>query len=160
MIGRAAALLSLLALGGCVTTGVGSVAKGECKVMERPRYAVRGAQSYDQDWIDSTIEGGIGACKWKRPAPRPPELDAPKVARKVAAVPAKPVGKVAKVAAKTKGWIWRAIPTLAKKPAPAPVAAPESSPIVPIPVHVVPITLPAPPRSKLDELLHPSEWSK
>ena len=68
------ALLLLLAplLGGCAWQTVkGSVAGGECKVFERPEYVVLGKRPYDQNWIDGTIEGGVGACRWKRPAPRP-----------------------------------------------------------------------------------------
>lgn len=148
----AAAFLSLLVLGGCVTTGTGSVVGGECKVMERPQYVVRGVRQYDQDWIDSTIEGGIGACKWERPAARPPELDAPK------APPAPVTPK------KKRGWIWRALPALRKKPLPAssaPVApAVTISEPPPLAAEPEPIATPTAPRSAIDELLNPSEWSK
>jgi len=152
----------LLTLGGCVTTGTTSIKGSECKFLERPRYAVKGAQRYDQDWIDSTIEGGVGACKWKRPAARPAELDAPRKGKETAA-PVKPP-KVTK-AAKVKGWLWRALPTLAKKKA-APVAAPVPAPaLVPIVVTTVPIAPPpAPPapRSAIEDLLHidESKWER
>jgi len=54
---RILAFSLLLALGGCMTTqGPGSVSKGECRIFHAPKYAVRGATQYDQDWIDPTIE--------------------------------------------------------------------------------------------------------
>lgn len=130
-------LLPLL-LGGCVTTqGPGSVTHGECKVFEAPRYAIRGATQADQDWIDPTIESGIGACKWARPVPRPAAAESRKAPRKVAKTK------------KKRGWIWRELPKLSK-PAPAPpVPLPAPAPEAPAP--------PAPPpRSALDELLRPS----
>lgn len=76
-------------LGACVTDGTGSVANGECRVFERPPYAVRGKTQYDQDVADDFVESGVAGCKWARPAPRPPEMDAPKPVRAVA----KPVKK-------------------------------------------------------------------
>ena len=60
MIFRIAMFAACLALAGCQTTGIGSVKGGECKIFERPPYAVRGVRQYDQDWIDSTVEGGVG----------------------------------------------------------------------------------------------------
>lgn len=62
-------------LAGCATTGVGSVKGGECRLFERPQYAVKGLRRYDQDWIDGNIEAGVGGCGWKRPAARPASLD-------------------------------------------------------------------------------------
>jgi hypothetical protein len=47
-------------LGGCAGKGPASIAGGECKIFERPEYAVRGAKPYDQDRIDSQAEGGVG----------------------------------------------------------------------------------------------------
>jgi hypothetical protein len=141
---RALAVALLAAsLGGCITTNQGSVTGGECKVFEAPKYAVRGARPYDQDWIDSTIEGGVGGCKWERPAPRPVELDAA------------PVPKARPAASKVKrGWIWRArakawpVKALPAIVVQVPVAEP-----VP---EAVPEPTPAPtPRSPIDELLHP-----
>lgn len=134
MIGRAALLLAILALGGCVTTGEGSVTGGECKVFQAPQYAVRGARSYDQDWIDSTVEGGVGGCKWKRPAARPASLDVPKVA---APKPVKRRSLVARVKAK----VWPSAGV-------APVEAVPEAPVV---------APPSAPRSVIDELLHPSD---
>ncbi|XUM19734.1 hypothetical protein ACRAVF_18895 [Bradyrhizobium oligotrophicum S58] len=148
---RLALLLFPLALAGCATTsGPGSVAGGECKVFQRPAYAIRGATQHDQDWIDPTIESGVGACRWARPAPRPAEWDAPAPAP--AKVAKRPVKKADPKVDKKRGWLWKAIPTLAKKPRPAPVApvAPvvESEPPAPAPP-------PPPPRSAIDILLHP-----
>ena len=37
---------------------------------------IAGRTSYDQDWIDGNVEAGVGGCGWKRPAARPPGLDA------------------------------------------------------------------------------------
>lgn len=106
-----AALLSLFLLAGCATAPhPASVANGTCKVFEAPRYAVKGKKQYDQDWIDSTVEGGVGACGWQRPAARPAEVDAK---QKVA----KPLPK------KKPGWL-RFLHGL-RKPAAAP--APENS---------------------------------
>lgn len=62
---------------GCASGGPGSVRGGECRVFERPEFVVHGKRRYDQNWIDSNIEGGVGACGWQRPKPRPPSLDRP-----------------------------------------------------------------------------------
>jgi hypothetical protein len=130
-----------LLLGGCATApGPGSVATGECKVFEAPRYAVKGARPYDQDWIDSTVEGGVGACKWQRPAARPAELDTPPRAAKPKVATVKPK--------KNPLWVrmlhWR-------KSAP-PAAPTEASPTL----TVLPAEPDAPaPRSAIDELLSP-----
>lgn len=134
---KALLALPLLALlGGCVTTGEGSVTGGECKIFTAPQYAIRGARSYDQDWIDSTVEGGVGGCKWKRPAARPASLDT-KPAHKAKAAPL-PKPKP----------LW--LQMLRSAPV-APVAAPE-------PLTVLPAEPDAPaPRSVIDELLHPSD---
>lgn len=130
----------LFALAGCVTDGTGSVAGGECKVFEAPKYAVKGARPYDQDWIDSTIEGGVGACKWERPAPRPAALDA---------VPAAPK-KVAKVPLPKKKPLWI---RMLRFTAPASPKVPEAPPtLTPLPVEP---DAPAP-RSAIDELLSPA----
>jgi hypothetical protein len=45
--------------------------EGACAVFERPPYVIKGKQRVDQDWIDDTIESGVGACGWERPKPRP-----------------------------------------------------------------------------------------
>lgn len=132
------ALPFLALLGGCVTTdGPGSVS-GTCSVFTPPTYAVRGATQYDQDWIDPTIEGGVGACHWPRPAARPAVMDAPQPKRHVP-LPKKRPGLVARVKAK----VW---PTAAVAPV---VAVPEPEP--------APVAPPAAPRSAIDELLNPSD---
>jgi hypothetical protein len=56
------ALLGAALLAGCAHSGPASVSGGECKFLERPAYVVKGVRQYDQDWIDSTVEGGVGAC--------------------------------------------------------------------------------------------------
>jgi hypothetical protein len=141
------ALLLLLALplGGCEWQTFKSSVAGSCAVFERPSYAVRGKAPYDQDVVDNFVESGVAGCNWTRPAPRPPQLDAP-AGRKVAvASPAK------------RGLIRR----LRERVLPArrqhdqkpdfPAAA---APIAPTP------QLPAPPkprRSAIDELLYPDQ---
>jgi hypothetical protein len=153
------AVAAALAIGvaGCAHKDLGgSIDGGECKAFERPPYAVRGQKPYDQDWIDSTVESGVGACKWQRPSPRPPEIDA---------VPtAKPVQPPAKrgLIARLKKRVWprsvvapiAAVPPLRPElPAPPPVAEMPPS-------DLPPQTPPAPPPAKksaltaLEELLH------
>lgn len=134
-----AALLAL-PLAGCFEATRGTIAGGECKVMTRPPYVVMGKAAYDQNWIDNEIEGGVGACSWKRPAPRPAELDA-QPARK-AAVPKKKPGIAARLKEKAKS-IWPApspVPQATFPTAPEPEAKPEPPP---------------PPRAPIDELLNP-----
>jgi len=145
MIARLAILaLAALPLGACQHTQQGSVAGGECKVFERPGYAIRGLRPYDQNWIDSQVEGGVAACGWQRPAPRPPELDtAPPPMKKAATPPKKKPGIVKRV----KDRVWPA--------AAAPIAPTPAPPVV----VVEPVPLPTPrPRSRdpVDELLEPS----
>jgi hypothetical protein len=61
----------------CGTLRPASVGGGECRVFERPKYAVLGQTRYDQNWIDSNTEAGVAACGWQRPKPRPQGLDGP-----------------------------------------------------------------------------------
>lgn len=146
------ALLLTTMLAGCVTTdGPGSVAGGECKVFDAPRYAIRGATQHDQDWIDPTIESGVGGCHWKRPAARPMEWDRQQVT--VAAVKPAKSQKVEK----KRGWFWKALPTLARKKS-APVATPIEVQQPPTLPPAAPELAPTPPpaRSALDILLRPS----
>ncbi|MCS3725960.1 hypothetical protein [Bradyrhizobium betae] len=82
------ALLALL-LAGCASRGPASIAGGECRIFEAPKYEVRGRRDYDQDWIDSQVEGGVGGCRWKRPAPRPAAIDAGAAPAHVTARPAR-----------------------------------------------------------------------
>jgi hypothetical protein len=140
-------IVCLLALGagGCATKGPASVAGGECRIFERPQYAVRGKRSYDQDWIDSQVEGGVGGCGWKRPAARPAALDA---------VPTKrPVTSPGKAEVKKRNVIQRIKDRISGPPASAPVPY-VAAPIMP----AVAAPTPAPvPRDPVDELLQPSE---
>jgi hypothetical protein len=69
------------------------VAGGEAHALQAPKYQVKGATPYDQGWIDETTEAGVAALGWERPQPRPPELDAPKVAAKPAPAAQKPTVK-------------------------------------------------------------------
>jgi hypothetical protein len=140
-VAQARALILVAAavlLAGCETTGPMSIAGSECKIFERPPYAVRGVRQYDQNWIDSQVEGGIGACGWKRPAARPASMDAPAAAAARAA-PAKRRGVVARIKAMV-------------RPEPAPAAAPAAPVAEPAPA---PASAP-PRRSPLELLLDPS----
>ena len=142
-----AALALLLPLCGCITPGTGSVVGGECKVFERPQYAVRGVRPYDQDWIDSTVEGGVGACHWARPAARPAELDAsPLVVKAPVAAPLKK--HMPKWLSMIRAW-----PKRAMKPVAAVPAAP--TPIEAVPVAEAAPALPPVARTAIDDLLDP-----
>lgn len=138
-------LLCAPLLASCQTTGPASVSGGECRVFERPDYAVLGKRQYDQDWIDSQVEGGVGGCGWKRPNARPASFDAQSPTR--VAVPAR---------AKKRGMLKRIKDRVAHPfTAPSPSAAPviEPAPVVaPPPPVVKPV-----PRDRVDELLHPSK---
>lgn len=153
-----------LFLGGCAShRGPGSIAGGECKIFEAPKYAVQGKTQYDQDWVDSTIEGGVGGCHWKRPAQRPAELERPGVQVKAAPKPA----------AKRHSWFTRVktkvVSTFHRKPSEAPSSAPafpdtQVAPIVQVPAPEIkeqapqqPTVAPAP-RSRIDQLLHPEHF--
>lgn len=139
-------LLALVAatLTGCQTIGPASVKGGECRIFERPEYAVRGKRPYDQDWIDGNVEAGVGGCGWKRPKARPASLDA---------VPGQKAAPVKK----------RGILKRIKDRVVAPFTAPVAPVVeVPAPVIVVPATAPPapapkPPRDPVDELLHPDK---
>ncbi len=137
MIARLIAiLLSAPVLGGCWEAMKSSVAGGESKVFERPPYAVRGKTPYDQNWVDRQIEGGVAAFGWDRPAPRPPELDAPAGVRSKAAIPAK----------KKLGIFKR----IKDRVAPAPI---EPTPFIMQQPVAVPPAPPPKPRDPVDELL-------
>lgn len=132
-------------LGACQHTGPGSIAGGECKIFEAPKYEVRGKRAYDQDWIDSTVEGGVGGCRWKRPAPRPASLDAAPGAGSVAARPAKRRGIVARIRD-------RVMPPRIEAPATAPPLE-----AAPAPPAIVAPPAPRPPRSAIERLLEPRD---
>ncbi|MGK7056950.1 hypothetical protein AB4853_10750 [Bradyrhizobium sp. 1050_B9_N1_2] len=136
------ALLALL-LAGCASHGPASIAGGECRIFEAPQYEVRGHRAYDQDWIDSQVEGGVGGCRWKRPQPRPASIDAGPPA-KAAAAPAKRRGIVARIRD-------RVLPPKVEPPA---AAAP---PLEPPPAPAVVAPAPRPPRSAIERLLEPRD---
>ncbi|WBU27607.1 hypothetical protein OOZ54_12970 [Rhodopseudomonas palustris] len=141
MIRIVLAISAALALAGCATvpSGPTSVAGSECKILERPDYEVRGATPYDQRWVDRTVAGGIGACNWAYPAPRPPELEKQK---------APPV--VAKRAQPRRSLIRR----IKDRVIPAAEAKQVTWPPPAVAVLPAPPT-PPPPREAIDELLYP-----
>lgn len=127
-------------LGGCASKGPASIAGGECRIFERPEYAVRGAKTYDQDWIDSQVEGGVGGCGWKRPAARPASIEGAAAVRR-APPPAKKPGLATRLKDRI---VW---------PKPEPVASGVPAPIV---EPAKPALPPPAPRDRVDELLRPS----
>ena len=122
----------------CGTLRPASVGGGECRVFERPEYAVLGQTRYDQNWIDSNTEAGVAACGWQRPKPRPQGLSktpggkqlAPE---KEAARPHRPHQECRCADASTHS---------------APPVLPEQQPVP---------AAPAKPRDPVDELLEPSD---
>lgn len=144
-------------LGACnFQTISGSVAGGECKVFARPPYAVLGKTSYDQNWIDDTVEGGVGGCRWKRPAPRPAELDAVP-GQKVVVAPPRKRGLIRRIKDRVlpvakKVWPGDSVAPVIPIPQPSPLATP-AAPIEPPPAPQPP---PPPPKSAVDELLNPT----
>lgn len=140
------ALIALLALllAGCASKGPASIAGGECKIFEAPAYEVRGEQPYDQDWIDSQVEGGVGGCHWKRPARRPASLDAAPGARRAVVKPARR-GILRRIRV-------RVLPPKLEVPAAAPALEP-----LPAPARVVAVPPVRPPRSAIDRLLDPHD---
>ena len=142
------ALFSTAMLAGCAGTNrPASVLGGECHVFERPQYVVLGKTRYDQRFVDTVVESGVGACGWERPAPRPASLNA--------APGAKPAPVVAP---KKRGMFRRIKDRLTGTPAPAQVAVPEfPAPLpAPAPQTVAPPALPPPaPIDPVKQLLHP-----
>jgi hypothetical protein len=102
---------------------------------------VRGKKPYDQDWIDSQVEGGVGGCNWKRPAARPASIDGVADVRPAPA-PAKKRGIIKRIKDRVTG----------ENPAiePVPYLAPPMPAVEPKPA-------PPPPRDRVDELLRPTE---
>lgn len=138
------ALLALL-LAGCASRGPASIAGGECRIFEAPQYEVRGKRAYDQDWIDSQVEGGVGGCHWHRPAPRPAAIDAG-AAAPGAAKPTRRRGIIARIRD-------RVLPAGPQFP----VAAPPIEPVPAIAPPAPPQPAPSPPRSAIDRLLQPRD---
>ena len=98
---------------------------------------VRGQTSYDQDYIDGNVEAGVGGCGWKRPAARPPELDArPKAAGPAAhKKPKKKPGFLARVKARVTGKPVAPVPHIVAPP-PAPIVVePPPAPALRDPVY-------------------------
>jgi hypothetical protein len=124
---------------------VASVSGGECKVFERPEYAIKGATTYDQRWADGNTEAGVGACGWERPKPRPPELDQ----RRQKAAPQAGAPKVS-LRARVRQLI--APSAAAATPAPPPASVPEEEPPAVTIVRTAPV-VPPPPPDPLDELI-------
>lgn len=156
MIARAIAILvASVVLAGCAhNPDLTSIQGGESKVFEAPKYEVLGKTSYDQNWIDSQVEGGVAAYGWKRPLPRPPEIDAG-----AAPVPRKAAPKHARKKSIFRKIKDRILPS--KKRKPVETVAPAEPP--PVPVVTVPDPVPPPqpappprPRDPVDELLRPS----
>ncbi len=141
---RLAILILALPLAGCFETTKGSISGGESKVFEAPEYVVRGVKPYDQNWIDSNIEAGIGGFGWQRPKPRPEWMDAP--GTKNAPPPPKNLSFIGRVKAK----ISKVKTKLTPKP--------KVKVVAPIPyIDTTPVFIPPPPppRDPVDQLLRP-----
>ena len=130
-----AALFLSVALAGCA--GIkppASVAKGECRVFEPPPYEVLGKTPYDQDYIDGNVEAGVGGCGWKRPAARPPGLDAKTNKPAPHKAPKKRPGFLARVKARVIGMPVAPVPYVVASP-PAAVAPLSPAPAPRDPVY-------------------------
>lgn len=148
MIARLLVLcFSALMLSGCVTTGPASIKGGECRIFERPQYAVRGLRQYDQDWIDSQVEGGVGGCRWKRPAARPPSFDAVQ-GQRAKAPPVKKRGFMRRIKDRVVHPFTKRVAPIEETPLPPVVVAPT-------PAAPQPPAPPPKPRDPVDELLQP-----
>jgi hypothetical protein len=122
-----------LVLGGCSFKGPASVQGGECRIFARPEYAVAGRTSYDQDWIDGNVEAGVGGCGWKRPAARPPELDAkPKAAKPTVHKAKKKPSFLSRVRARVTGKPVEPVPYIVATPPIVAEPKPEPAPRDPV----------------------------
>jgi hypothetical protein len=65
-------------LAGCGGGKLASVS-GSCGLFEGPEYVVTGADPYSDNWVNRTVESGIGGCSWQRPTNPPPAATAPVV---------------------------------------------------------------------------------
>jgi hypothetical protein len=65
-------------LAGCGGGKLASVS-GSCGLFEGPEYVVTGADPYSDNWVNRTVESGIGGCNWERPTNPPPAATAPVV---------------------------------------------------------------------------------
>ena len=43
---------------------------GACDVWPKPKVALYGVEAVDQQFLDETVEVGVAACGWPRPAAR------------------------------------------------------------------------------------------
>lgn len=162
MISRIACIIvACFVLAGCQSGKMlTSIPGGESKVFEAPPYEVKGQTQYDQNWIDSQVEGGVAAFGWPRPAPRPPELAKAGPPRKVVA-PAKKKGIVRRIKDRvSSSKLWPAKTTAPVEPTPAPpepTPAPVEAPAIVAAPQPAP---PAKPRDTVDELLDPTPMPK
>jgi hypothetical protein len=129
-----------LTMTACGTLRPASVGGGECRVFERPGYAVLGQTRYDQNWIDSNTEAGVAACGWQRPKPRPQVLGRPAGAGHHGPAKKKRPGLVSRIK--------RTVTPSANAHSSAPATAP-TPPSVPV--------APPKPRDPVDELLEPTD---
>ena len=75
-----------MSLAGCASSNFVTLdAAG--KAFPRAEYAVQGKTSYDQLWIDKTIEAEVAGFGFKRPMARPAEFNAKPAQHTVVALP-------------------------------------------------------------------------
>ena len=123
-------LLVALALmvAGCGTSLPASVRGGECKVFTAPKYAPVSNVADDQEWIDETVESGVGGCGWERPKKRPkPTPAAKKVTIRAVKIPlplSKPQVAPIDLAPAPLPW-WRQLRSPAVEPATPPPPPPK-----------------------------------
>lgn len=140
--------MSAFLLAGCMTTGPSSVKGGECRIFERPEYAVRGKTRYDQDWVDGNIEAGVGGCGWRRPKTRPASFDATPAQRKATAPPPKKKTVIQRIKDRVAHPFTKQVePVVESPPVPVVIPRPQPSPSAP----------PPKPTDPADELLQPSK---
>ncbi len=147
-----AAILALLAvlLAGCATNkeAFTTISGGEAKVFEAPPYEVRGVTQYDQNWIDSQVEGGVAAFGWPRPAPRPAAIETRRAAQPM------PLVKKPGIFKRTKAKLKKLV---SRKPADQATMPDVWPPLETTPVIVQPpAPKPAAQKAPIDELLTPS----
>lgn len=123
-----------VALAGCAGVKLpASVKGGECRIFEAPPYEVLGKTTYDQDYIDGNVEAGVGGCGWKRPAARPPGLDAKTNKPAPHKAAKKKPGFFARIKARVTGKSVAPVPYIAGPP--PPVAEPTPAPVPRDPVY-------------------------
>jgi hypothetical protein len=85
-------IASALLLAGCFSAKKVST-KGACEAFPRAQYAYQGKAKEDQRFINKSIEAGVGACGFARPAPRPAHWGTHTVGNKTVLVPPAPKKK-------------------------------------------------------------------